>query len=159
MILSGCKAVYRLLMLTTVSAGRRGAVDVKTPTGVYTCQFTHTFSNWMISHSHQSQFLVYWIFFKYTMSLFLCSLIFCSAFSEHCSSSSSNWDLRHQIGRDKKMKPLTSTITPGSNKTLHYDKNRNLDFFSLTSACAVPSEFPMPACGTTTLNHSKVKLK
>ncbi|XP_027143896.1 patatin-like phospholipase domain-containing protein 2 [Larimichthys crocea] len=31
-ILSGCKAVYRLLMLTTVSAGRRGAVDVKTPT-------------------------------------------------------------------------------------------------------------------------------
>ncbi|XP_054475642.1 patatin-like phospholipase domain-containing protein 2 isoform X2 [Anoplopoma fimbria] len=43
------------------------------------------------------------------------------------NSSSSNSELRAQTGGDKNIKPLTSTIAPTSNKTLHWDNNINLD--------------------------------
>ncbi|XP_044048600.1 patatin-like phospholipase domain-containing protein 2 [Siniperca chuatsi] len=80
-----------------------------------------------------------------------------SAFPEQrCSSRPSNSDLRTQTGGDKNIKPLTSTITPYSNKTLRWDNNGNVDLLSLTSTCMGPSNFPTPntpACGKVTLNH------
>ncbi len=83
--------------------------------------------------------------------------VFSSAFPEQlCSSRSSNSDLRAQTGGDKNIKPSTSTITPSSNKTPHWDNNGNLDPFSLTSPCAGPSIFSTPntpARGKVALNH------
>ncbi|XP_031723908.1 patatin-like phospholipase domain-containing protein 2 [Anarrhichthys ocellatus] len=74
-------------------------------------------------------------------------------------SSSSNSDLRARTGGHRNIKPLTSTITPNTNKTLHWDNNMNLDFFSLTSVCSGPSNFSnTPACGKETLNEVKQTL-
>ncbi|XP_070764049.1 patatin-like phospholipase domain-containing protein 2 [Enoplosus armatus] len=72
-----------------------------------------------------------------------------SSFPEQrCSSRSSD------SGGDRKIKPLTSTVTPNSNVTLHWDNNGNL--FSLTSTCTGPSNPPStPACGKVALNHRR----
>ncbi|XP_037622418.1 patatin-like phospholipase domain-containing protein 2 [Sebastes umbrosus] len=77
---------------------------------------------------------------------------------QSCSSSSrsSNSDLSNQTGGDKNIQTLTSTITPNSNKTLHWDNNGNLDHFSLTSTSTCSSNFPSPdtpAYGKVTLNR------
>ncbi|XP_023256154.1 patatin-like phospholipase domain-containing protein 2 isoform X1 [Seriola lalandi dorsalis] len=79
-----------------------------------------------------------------------------ASLEQHCSSRSSRSNLRIQTGGDKRMKPLTSTVTPVSNKNLHRDDSGNLGLLSLTSTCAVLPNIQisnLPKCGKVTLNH------